>query len=388
MKIKMIYDVVIIGAGASGLMAASRIKKGSVALIDGNSKIGAKIEVSGGGKCNVTNENVGTEHFDGDKDLLAKVFKKFDNQALLRLLKKSGVVPTKQNRVVKNQYFCQSSKEVITYFRKQTSQCKLMLNEKVTSVEKNSHFEIKTDRKTITAHNLIIASGGISFEQLGASDIGYTIARKFGHTVTKSDPALVGFTVLPDQRWFKDLSGLSASVKVTVGEKEIDGNLLFAHKGVTGPAMMVASLYWRKGKMTIDFIPKTSIQKLFKGNENRNTSTALPLPKRLTKAFLSSISLSDKPLKSLSKEEKEKLCQIKAYEFSPAGNFGFKRAEVTRGGVSTDDINPDTLESNLEKGLFFTGEVLDITGELGGYNLQWAFSSGFVCGNYVNGIIG
>lgn len=383
----MIFDVAIIGAGASGLMAASRIKKGSVAIIDGNDGIGKKIIVSGGGKCNVTNENVTPEHYDGDREFFRTSFEKLNNRDLLAMFKSGNVIPTKQNRVVKNQFFCKTSKEVTDFFKKRTKHCKLFLNERVVSLSKEQYFRIKTKKQTIAAHRVIIASGSISYEQLGATGIGHDIAEQFGHEITRLDPALVGFTVLPEQRWFKELSGLSTEVIVTVGEKRIKGNLLCAHKGITGPAIMVASLYWKKGKISLDFIPGISTAKLLKGNDKRNLSTALPLPKRFTKALLDALNIKDKPLFKLTKEDRENIEKIKNYEFAPAGTFGFKRAEVTRGGVSTEHINPDRLESTLQDGLFFTGEVLDITGELGGYNLQWAFSSGYSCGEYINSIL-
>ncbi len=263
----MIYDVVIIGAGASGLMAASRITRGKVAIIEGNDKIGAKIIVSGGGKCNVTNENVTKNHYDGDREFFQNVFEKLDNRALLSLFKKKGVVPTKQDRVVKNQYFCKSSQEVIGYFKKVTSHAKIFLNEKVISISKDEMFRIKTSKQTITAKRVVVASGSTSYGQLGATDIGHQFAKQYGHEVTRLDPALVGFTVLPEQRWFKDLSGLSTPVTVTVEDKKIPGNILCAHKGISGPAIMVASLYWRKGKIAIDFLPKTSLEKLFRKSE-------------------------------------------------------------------------------------------------------------------------
>ncbi len=383
----MIYDVAIIGAGASGLMAASRITHGKIALIEGNDKIGAKIIVSGGGKCNVTNQNVTENHYDGDKEFFSSVFEKLDNKALLALFKSRGLIPTKQDRVVKNQFFCKSSIEVIDYFKKVTKHAKLFLNEKVISLSKDDIFRIKTNKQTISAKRVIVSSGSISYDQLGATDIGHTFAKQYGHEITRLDPALVGFTVLPEQRWFKELSGLSTEVTVTVDGKTIPGNILCAHKGVSGPAIMVASLYWKKGKISIDFLPKTSLEKLLKKGEKRNVSTLLPLPKRFSKSILHAIGVKDIACNKLSQEDREKLTLLKNYEFAPAGTFGFKRAEVTRGGVKTEEISKITLESNLVDGLFFTGEVLDITGELGGYNFQWAFSSGYVCGEHINKLL-
>jgi len=380
----MIYDVIIIGAGASGLMAASRIKRGSVAIIEGNNKIGAKIIVSGGGQCNVTNEKITAQHYEGDSSFFTSVYQKLDNRALLNLFKQRGLIPTKQNRLVQNQYFCKSSQEVISYFKKETKRAKLFLSEKVVSISKDDLFRITTSKRKLSAKKVIIASGSVSFPQLGATDIGHSIAKQFGHESSRLDPALVGFTVLPDQGWFKALSGLSTPVTVSVNDRTIPGSLLCAHKGISGPAVMVASLYWKKGKISIDFLPKTNLNQLIKKSGKRNISGVLPLPKRFAKAILEAINVKDIPCSAITEPIREQLQQLKRYEFAPAGTFGFKRAEVTRGGVLTDQVNPETLESRLVTGLFFTGEVLDITGELGGYNLQWAFSSGYVCGEYLN----
>ncbi len=368
-------------------MAASRIKKGSVAIIDGNGKIGAKILVSGGGKCNVTNDIVSKKHFDGNSDFFDAVYHRFDNKALLALLKQKNLVPTKQNRLVKNQYFCKSSNEVIDYFRKVTKHAKLFLNEKVESVSKKNLFIIKTSKQNITAKKLIIAAGGVSYGPLGATDIGFKIAEQFGHSITRLDPALVGFTVLPEQRWFKELSGLSTPVTVSVETRTIPGSFLCAHKGISGPAIMVASLYWKKGKLSIDFLPDTNLNQMLKKGGNRAISGVLPLPKRFAKSVLQAIDIKDVSCSKFTGELRERLNLLKNYEFAPAGTFGFKRAEVTRGGVQTDKINSQTLESDLCEGLYFTGEVLDITGELGGYNLQWAFSSGYICGEQLNRVI-
>ena len=379
-----VYDVVIIGAGASGLMAASRITSGTVAIIEGNSKMGLKILASGGGKCNVTNHDVTSNHYDGDSSFFNAVYAKLNNQDLLNLLKQKGLIPTKQDRLVKNQYFCKTSQEMLNYFQSVTRHAKIFFDTKVASVSYNKHFKIVTNKQTIEAKNIIVASGGISYTQLGATNIGYTIAEQFGHTTTRLDPCLVGFTVLPDQAWIKELSGLSTDVTLTVGDKKISGSMLCAHKGVSGPAVMVASLYWRKGKIALNFLPHSSLETLVAKGGKRNISSILPFPKRFAKAILVALQVKDAPYSALSKVEKESLKQLSSYEFAPAGTFGFKKAEVTRGGIITDTINPSTLESTLQKGLYFTGEVLDITGELGGYNLQWAFSSGYVCGEHIN----
>jgi hypothetical protein len=341
----MVYDAAIIGAGASGLMLASRIKNKKVCIIDSNKAAGQKIKISGGGKCNITNKYMDESHYLGDKEFIRKTLKKFNEKDLLKFVNKNGVFPKLDEKIVKGTYFCNSSSDVTTMFKKLTSHCHYKLGTKVLDVDyKDDNFIIETDNQPIVSKKLIVASGGLSYSSIGASDIGLKIARKFGHTINRTDPALVGFTVQKEQFWFKELSGLSVDVRISVGDKKIEGKMLFTHKGCSGPAVLSASLYWQKGQISIDFLP-------FKESY---------LPKRF---------------RQLAKQNN---VDLKEYKISPAGNFGFSKAEVTKGGIDLEQIDED-FQSRLKSGLYFTGEVLDITGELGGYNFQWAFSSGYSC---------
>ena len=187
-------------------------------------------------------------------------------------------------------------------------------------------------------------------------------------------PALVGLTVQKEQFWFKSLSGISFKANVKILKKEFFDDILFTHKGISGPAILNASLYWDKGKIVIDFLPNKEIKELLI-YKNRFTITQIPLPKRFLKEFFKSIGFIDKKVKYLKNSDYEKLEYLKNYSFSPAGTFGFERAEVTKGGVDTKELD-ENLMSKKNKNLFFIGEVVNVTGELGGYNLQWAFSSG------------
>lgn len=342
----MIYDVAIIGAGASGLMAASRIKNQKICIIDANDKIARKIKISGGGKCNITNKYMSESHFLGKEEFVKQTLKRFNEKDLLKFLNKNGVYPKIDEKIVKGTYFCNSSDEVIKMFENLTKHCFFKLSTKVSDVDFfEDIFFIKTSNEQIKAKKLVVASGGLSYSTLGASEIGFKIAQKFGHTINTPSPALVGFTVQKEQFWFKSLSGLSLDVRISTENKKIEGKMLFTHKGCSGPAILSTSLYWKRGQISIDFLP-------FKDSY---------LPKRFKSAA------------------KENGVDLKNYSFSPAGNFGFSKAEVTKGGIDTDQINDD-FESKLQKNLYFIGEALDITGELGGYNFQWAFSSGYLCG--------
>ncbi len=346
------YDIAIIGAGASGLMCASVLnnKNLKVCVIDSNSKIGEKIKVSGGAKCNITNKYMKPTHFLGDQEFINNVLNRFDNDDLLKYLNSHKLHPKINEKIVKGTYFCNSSNDVLSMFKNITKNIHFKLDTKVKDVEyEDSYYKISCENKTIIAKKLVVASGGKSFPILGASEIGYEIAKKFDHTITRLDPALVGFTVQKDQFWFKELSGLSLAVKIKVEDKTVVGDMLFTHKGCSGPAILTTSLYWKKGQISIDFLPTKDSY----------------LPKRLKKAI------------------KDLDIDIRNYSFAPAGNYGYTKAEVTKGGVSTVDIDVTTFESKIQKDLYFLGEVLDVTGELGGYNFQWAFSSGHICGDSI-----
>ena len=362
-------------------MFASGVKNKKIALIESNMKIGQKIKVSGGAKCNITNEFVSYENYLGDEEFTKDTLKSFSNKDLLNFLNKNDVYPKVNPKIVKGTYFCNSSSDVISMFERLTTHTKKFMNTKVLDVEYDKHFKIKTNKQIIEAKKLVVASGGLSFESLGASSIAYDIAQKFEHTIEKTKPALVGFTVQKDQFWFKNLSGLSAMVETKVGEKTFEGSMLFAHKGCSGPVILNSSLYWQKGKMSIDFLPKKKLEIFLKGN--KKISTAFPLPKRFMLEFLNSVSLEDKAVSTLTNEEKEKLKLLKNYEFSPAGTFGYSKAEVTSGGISTKEINHQSYESLKQKDLYFIGECLDITGELGGYNFQLYFAQAYVCANNI-----
>ena len=378
-----IYDVLILGAGASALMCAANLdKKLSVGIVEGNGKIAQKLKISGGGKCNITNVELSRDNYDGDQEFIFNVFESFSRDDLLNYLHANGLEPViRKNRY----YFCkESSDEIIKIFKKATKHVDMYLNNDILWVKKSgATFEVKTQAELLRAKKVVVATGGKSYQSLGASDIGLSIAKSFGIKVKEFTPALVGLTVQKEQFWMKELSGLSCPVAINVDSKVIKEELLFAHKGISGPAVLSASFYWQKGSITIDFLPESNILELIKGSK-KQLSSVIPLPKRLSKALLEALGVEDIECKKVTQSVKEKLKNIHNYEFAPAGNFGFSKAEVCRGGVLTDELNPYTLESLDVKNLYFIGEVVDVTGELGGYNFQWAFSSGYVCANGIN----
>lgn len=378
-----IYDVLILGAGAGGLMCASNLdKRLSVGIVDANSKIAQKIKVSGGGKCNITNRYVSRDNYDGDSEFIFNIFESFSKEDLLEYLHVKGLETELRK---KRYYFCKnSSSEIVDILKKDTKYADILLNQEILFViKKGDIFEIRTTRDTLRSKRLVVATGGKSYKNLGASDIGLEIAKSFGIRTKEFTPALVGFTVQKEQFWMKELSGLSCEVSIQVGDRSIKEDMLFAHKGISGPAVLSASLYWHRGNIVIDFLPNDNILALVKGSK-KLLSSVIPLPKRLSKAILEALHVEDTECKKISADAKEKLKRIHSYEFAPAGNFGFSKAEACRGGVVTDELNPYTLESLDVPELYFIGEVVDVTGELGGYNFQWAFSSGYICAKGIN----
>ena len=364
-------------------MLGSLLKKNQkICIIDSNAKIGAKIRVSGGAKCNITNEVVTSDNYLGEKNFVQNILNAYSSGKMLDFCKQNRLETIFNEKIVKGTYFCRSSKDVNDMFSKLNSHVIWHLNTTVTELLYKDHYEIKTSSKSIYAKKVIIASGGISFKSLGASSIAYDIAKSYQHEVSRLDPALAGFTVQKDQFWFKELSGVSLYCQAKVGHKTFNGNILFAHKGITGPIILNSSLYWNKGLMSLDFLPNQELKSFFKSN--KKISSALPLVKRFVLAFLASIDLEDKPISSLNKEEKEKLYKLKNYEFAPAGNFGYTKAEVTKGGILTSQVDDKTMESKIQKDLYFIGECLDVTGELGGFNFQFAWSSAYVCAKALN----
>ncbi|OQX74187.1 MAG: hypothetical protein B6D59_03415 [Campylobacteraceae bacterium 4484_4] len=368
-------EIVIIGAGASGLMAAARYRERDIALIEGNGEIGAKIRISGGGRCNITNSVLAPKHYLGDRRFIGMILKRFDQKALLAFLKERGLRPRLQK---KHQYFCpHSSRELLELLQKEIQGVPLFLNRRVRSIEKaKSGFIIRSDRENFIAKKVVLATGGLSFPKMGATDLAFVTAKHFGIEVKPTAPALVGLTLQRTEFWMKELSGISLAVMVEVGDRKIEDQLLFAHRGISGPAILDASLYWSRGEIMIDFLPHLSHEQIKKvSGSKKQISTILGVPRRFVKVWLQNVGIKDRPMYRCSKEEIEKILSLKSYRFAPAGSFGYTKAEVTKGGVATAEIDPESMEAKKVPGLYFLGEALDVTGRLGGYNFQWAFSS-------------
>ena len=405
----------IIGAGAAGLFLAANLRGKSVAILEKNATPGKKILASGGGRCNVTNRRIDASNYLGDADFVKNILKNLDFKDVLNFF---GVL--KFNEQKQSQFFCESgAKDVLGVLLKCARQSGAQIfcgvcvkGARKISTDENGDFldaslaeEAKFDSENLQdfkseqaeifevlaengdkfyAKNLIVASGGLSYKSLGASDIGYEIARSFGIKVIPPAPALVGFTVQKEEFWFKNLSGVCFPAEISVAcasknaanreqkmPRKFAGDILFTHKGISGPAVLNASLFWQKGLIAINFCPNFSIETAQKSK--KQLSTILPLPRRFTLEFLRAAGLSDKPYGEYKADEAVKISRLFAYEFAPAGTFGFERAEVTKGGVNTDALDVNCGRGGTG-GLYFIGEVLNVTGMLGGYNLHFAFA--------------
>ena len=378
----MVYENIIIGGGASGLMLAANLnRKKPTLIIEHNSHFGSKIAISGGGRCNFTNSTISCNDYLAECSFIKNNIKKYNNRWLLKWLTSRGLEYSMKNS---SEYFCKnSSSEILAILKREIKQINTKLERRVISVKKeNELFIVTTNKGSFEAKKLIVASGGLSFAKIGASPIGYEIAKSFGHTIIDTKPALVGFTLQPSEAFFKELSGVSVEVGIRVEDKEFQGSMLFAHKGVSGPVVLNASLFWQKGFLEIDFLPNLEIKEL--KNSTKMLSNILPLPKRVAIALLKRLEIKDKNANKLSKDEWSKIETLKSYKFAPAGNFGYTKAEVTKGGVDTFEVDKESLMSKKVSNLFFIGEVLNVTGRLGGFNFQWAFTSAKACAEHLN----
>lgn len=373
------FKSIVIGAGASGLMCAAHIADdGSVLILEKQSQIAAKVKISGGGRCNFTNLGVAsTNYLCANKHFVKSALARFTPQDIVKILQQNHLkFEERQN----GQLFAFSAADVAGMLWKRCAEkkVKLQTNCEINKVSKvNDIFRIETNCGVFICENLIVASGGVSYPKIGATDLGYKIAGQFGHKIINPHPALVGLVAPAVIRsFFSELAGISVSVIITVDKKKICGDLLFTHLGISGPAVLNASLYWQSGqKLYIDFLNGHSFEKLAEQQSKKSVSQILStvLPTKFAKRLVVGL---DCNIENLSNKNKQILNdRLNNYAFTPQKTMGFDRAEVTAGGVDVSQISSQTMESKLCPHLFFIGEVLDVTGELGGFNLHWAWAS-------------
>ncbi len=384
-------DVIIIGAGAAGLMCAIECgRRGrSVLVIDHAERTGSKIRISGGGRCNFTNLNVTADHyFSQNPHFCRSALARFTPRDILSFVEKYHIAYYEKEA---GQIFCvKSSRDIIAMLEQECVKAgvEMRLKGKVTDISQAGHFMVTTSEGVLSSDSLVIATGGLSSPKLGASGSGQEVARKFKLKVTQARPALVPFVFQGrDQRVFKGLAGIAFDTAVSINRKKFRGNILFTHRGLSGPAALQASLYWEPGEpLLIDLLPALDIHGVFlsarQSKMEMHTLLAGHLPKRFVQTWCDHLIIS-KPINQCSDKELKEIAEgLHAWQIIPKGTEGYDVAEVTAGGVNTDELSSKTMEAKKAPGLYFIGEVVDVTGLLGGYNLHWAWASGHAAGQF------
>ncbi len=387
-------DVVIIGAGAAGLMCAITAgKRGrNVLLLDHANKVGKKILMSGGGRCNFTNLYCDDENFISHNPHFCKsALSRFNQWNFISMVEQHNIAYHEKKL---GQLFCDNKASDIVQMLVAEAQAvavNIRNHCQITEVKKDANgFELTTTIGIVQCESLVIATGGLSIPTMGATGFGFEIARQFGLSIFKPQPALVPFVFSSKQlQQFDGLAGIATEVTVETNGKLFSESLLFTHKGLSGPAILQISSYWKPGDVVqIDLIPQLELLEHLKEQQKLRPKIGLVtlvsefLPKRLAQ-HLVNLWCPIKNLADYSYLELESIAQqFSSWQFRPADTEGYRTAEVTLGGVDPEQLSSKTMESETVKGLFFAGEVIDVTGHLGGFNFQWAWASGHAAGEY------
>ncbi|MGV6858993.1 MAG: NAD(P)/FAD-dependent oxidoreductase [bacterium] len=389
------YDVIIIGAGAAGLMCAIEAgKRGrSALLLEKADKVGKKILISGGGRCNFTNLYIEpSAYLSNNPHFCKSALSRYTQWDFIALMDKHEI-PWQEKTL--GQLFCDLKAGAVVDML--VTECKaqkvrIQTNTTLGNIEHEDHFVVHSSRGTFHTPSLVIATGGPSIPRMGSSDLGIRIARQFGLHSHPFQPALVPFTFSQDDLsgFFKDLSGISLPVVVWCQHQHFRENLLFTHRGLSGPAILQISSYWQKGlALCIDLVPDEDLEDRLLEAKTSTPQKHLPgilsryLPKKLAQRFCEQ-RFGDQALAELSDQKiKDIAATLKNWQVTPSGTEGMRTAEVCTGGIDTDELSSKTFESKKVPGLYFIGETVDVTGHLGGYNFQWAWSSGWSAGQFV-----
>ena len=389
-------DVVVLGAGAAGMICAVEAgRRGrAVTVIDHARSPGEKIRISGGGRCNFTNLYCKPANFlSSNRHFAISALKSFTQQDFIDRVRTRGIA---YHEKTLGQLFCDgSAREIITMLTDDMTEAgaRLELATSITGITRHeAGFEVRTSAGTWQSERLVVATGGKSIPKMGATGLGYEIARQFGHDITETRAGLVPFTWASNmhESWGA-LSGVSLDVHAACNGAAFDEAMLFTHRGLSGPAMLQVSSYWREGDtVTIDLAPAIDVAAHIKTERRARpkasvwTVLADVLPKRLAHQFSTEAGAVAPRLADLSNDEIDRIVTgIRTFEVVPGGTEGYRTAEVTLGGIDTAGIDQKSMESRLAPGLHFIGEVMDVTGHLGGHNFQWAWSSGVAAGRSV-----
>lgn len=387
----MHYDAVIIGAGAAGLFCAMHAggRGKHILVVDHAKKPAEKIRISGGGRCNFTNLHTSGENFISDNPRFClSALKAYSQHDFIALIENHNIA---YHEKTLGQLFCDhSAQDIITMLLAECKQAQVEIRMKcaVSTIQKLSEgFSLYLEEQHVTCDKLVVATGGLSIPKMGASGFGYDIAKQFGHHIIKTEAALVPFTcdgALLEH--VKAQAGISVAITAAYGKREFSEGMLFTHRGLSGPAILQISSYWEKDKPVIlNLQPQISVHdymqhaKRHQPKQQLLTIISELLPKRLA-ANICGAQGSKKIAEWSDKSLRHVADRINSWQCTPAGTEGYRTAEVTKGGVNTREVHSKTMESRICNGLYFIGEVLDVTGHLGGHNFQWAWSSGYAAG--------
>jgi len=393
------FDVVIIGAGAAGLMCAAEAgKRGRKTLVlDHAKKPGRKILIAGGGRCNFTNYDVSANNYLCQNPHFVKsALSQYTNWDFISMVSKHGIEFEERDH---GQLFCVGDYDSKDIVKMMLAECDYpsvsqRYQQDIHQIEKTeTGFTLRTNTSVIECDSLVVATGGLSMPKLGATPFGYKIAEQFGLEVVSTTAGLVPFTLhKEDKEAFAELSGIAIPAEITAQDGTVFKEaLLFTHRGLSGPSVLQISSFWKAGeKVTINLVPEADIDELLQRslekhpNQSLKNTLAKVLPKRLVEVLIDRKVLQDKPLKQFNAKQLSEVTQtLENWQIAPNGTEGYRTAEVTLGGVDTNHLSSKTMECKQIKGLYFIGEVMDVTGWLGGYNFQWCWSSGFVAGQWV-----
>lgn len=389
------FDAIILGAGAAGLMCALRAgQRGrQVVVLDHASEVGPKILISGGGRCNFTNKHIAQERFlSNNPHFCLSALRGYTQDAFISLVEKHKIA---YHEKTLGQLFCDgSAREIIKMLLDECAAgpVDIRLRQKIASVSKPDAFRVQTETETLEAPKLIIATGGPSIPKLGATGFAYDLAKQFGLPLTDIRPALVPLAFESEMLEFmRDLAGVSLNVIAQLGKAGFRESLVFTHRGLSGPAILQVSSYWTYGQtVTLDLMPDVDTEafllerKKSRPKSELKTILAEILPQRLAQSFAAKYFPGTAAMATFSEKYlRDAAARMKHWELTPTDSEGYAKAEATRGGVDTKALSSKTMEAQAVSGLFVIGEAVDVTGWLGGYNFQWAWSSGWAAGSAI-----